>query len=120
MEKLITDGEKCTDYEALREFRKGILAKQCLLRSMAENPRMPTLLGEGSRLPRNKNIETQKCFYSTKKKRKRCERVKFSKPTSEGKENIFKDRRGIANVLKQYLIVYSTSDKQTNKQKDKH
>jgi len=65
-----------------------------LFESMLQQPTPATIhvaLKENG--PANKNLERQRrLFFSTKKKRKRQENVRYSKPTQEDKENMFQTK----------------------------
>lgn len=89
--QLINDVEHCSDYQALCELDKGLSAKQFLFQSMLKQP-VPERIPLKENGPANKNLDRQRrFFFSTRRKRKRQENVRYSKPTQEEKENMFSD-----------------------------
>ena len=79
---------KCDDKYALQQFETHINSAKHLLASLRN--RAPLNQLQCSRpCPGNKRIERQTRFYSTKKKRKSSQKVRFSKPTRSDKERLF-------------------------------
>ena len=88
---LITVVDQCDDEDALRTLEKGLTAKQFLFQSMQKHPTRAATIPLKETGPSNKNLERQRrFFFSTKKKRKRQENIRYSKPTQDEKENLFK------------------------------
>ena len=103
MLQLLTEVEHCTHKEALLELDRGLSAKQFLFDSMMKQPTAATLVLKENG-PANKNLDRQRRFFSTKRKRKRQENIRYSKPTHEEKENLFKTTIG---VLLLFMVSFS-------------
>lgn len=91
--------EECNDKEALQQLDKQLNAAHHLYLSMRK--RKPLLqLKVTKNTPANKNIEVQRRFKSTKKKRKRTGNVRFMKPTNQDICSLFShpsDDKGIVS-----------------------
>lgn len=68
LETLIADMQNCTDYEALQEFKKGISAKQCLLRPIIENPKCQHRLRKGCDYHTTKKLKHRNVFTQQRRK----------------------------------------------------
>lgn len=79
----------CQHKKPLQQLEKQLSAAQSLLSSL-QNRKPLKEIQLKSRAPANKNIQQQLRFYSTKKKRKHDRNVRYSKPTREEGELIFK------------------------------
>ena len=86
---LISQTETCQDKEALQQLEKQLNSAQSLFRSL-QNRKSLKEIQLKSNAPGNKNITPQLRFHSTKKKRKRASNVRYSKPSREEMETIFK------------------------------
>ena len=84
--------DSCHDKEALQQLDKQINAAQHLFSSLQKRTSLhkmkPTTIE-----PANKNIERQRRFHSTKKKKKTTKRVRFTKPTREDVSLLFPKTR---------------------------
>ena len=86
---LITEQIKnCNNVEAFKQLNKQVTAAHHMFMSMKKQECLSPLKTV-CKSPANKNIEKQSKFKSTKKKRKRTNRVRFAKPTREDTLEIF-------------------------------
>lgn len=88
--QLLNEVEHCTNKEALLELDKGLSAKHFLFESMQKSTPANLIVKQNG--PANKNMDRQRQFFSTKRKRKRQDNIRYSKPTREEKENLFRSR----------------------------
>lgn len=86
---LLSQVESCQHKQPLQQLEKQLNAAQSLFSSL-QNRKPLKEIQLKSRAPANKHIQPQLRFYSTKKKRKRDSNVRYSKPTREEGELIFK------------------------------
>ena len=86
---LLSQVESCQHKQPLQQLEKQLNAAQSLFSSL-QNRKPLKEIQPKSRAPANKHIQPQLRFYSTKKKRKRDSNVRYSKPTREEGELIFK------------------------------
>lgn len=87
--ELGTAVQSCIDKEALLQLDKKLLtAAKSLLVAMQQYQK-PMSLQPKQNIPANKNIDPQRRFFSTKKKRKFANKGRFTKPTTEDLERIF-------------------------------
>ena len=86
---LLSQVQCCQHKQPLQQLEKQLNAAQSLFTSL-QNRKPLKEIQPKSRAPANKNIQPQLRFYSTKKKRKRDSNVRYSKPTREEGELIFK------------------------------
>lgn len=78
----------CYSKDSLLLFEKQILAVKSLLDATKNKNTLRTL--PVANIPANKKIEPQLRFFSTKKKRKHTNHVRFTKPSDEDIKKIFK------------------------------
>ena len=87
----------CNDKNALQQLEVQINSAKHLFTSL-QNRTPLRQLQVSKQYPANKRIETQHRFYSTKKKRKNTQRLRFSKPTRNETDKILKKKTGISRV----------------------
>ena len=81
----------CHSKDSLLLFEKQILAAKSLLDAASNKKPLRTLPVEN--IPGNKKIEPQLRFFSTKKKRKHINHVRFTKPNDEDINKMFGSKR---------------------------
>ena len=95
---LMLQVDRCSDKEALAALKKGVSTSENLFKSMTGNPRRPLVVAPQNRHPHNKRVETQRRFFFTKKKVKRCGRIKYAKPSREEKDGIFENKGKLPTI----------------------
>ena len=81
----------CHSKDSLLQFEKQILAAKSLLD--ATNNKTPLHTLPVANIPGNKRIEPQPRFFSTKKKRKHTNHLRFTKPSDDDIKKIFGTKR---------------------------
>ena len=115
MDTLETCGPQ--DIEAIRQLNKHLTSASSTFDSLLGNREAPLLL-EKSKYPSNKNIEVQR-FFSTRRKRKRAELVKFAKPGKSEKKQILKQFPNVIKKLEHKAIpVSKTEGSESSRQRD--
>ena len=87
--ELLSKVQTCTafDTESLKYTLKHINATRSTLVSLRKNNTLTPTISLKPNEPSNKNIEKQRRFYSTKKKRKE-KKVRLAKPASDEKDEV--------------------------------
>ena len=81
----------CHSKDSLLHFKKQILAAKSLLDATSNKTPLRTL--PVANIPGNKRIEPQARFFSTKKKRKHTNHLRFTKPSDDDIKKIFGTKR---------------------------
>ena len=76
------------DLTALKQLDKSLNSAENLFISLSQNKSLNEL-ETVTNAPPNKKIDVQKKFYSTTKKRKRKQKVRYAKPTQDEKKELF-------------------------------
>ena len=92
------------DLTALKQLDKSLIAAENLFISLNQNKSL-THLETVTNAPANKKIDVQKKFYSTTKKRKRKQKIRYAKPTQDEKQELFN-----VHHPNTYLTVLATAD----------
>ena len=102
-EKLLALGtvvQGCHCKDSLLQLDKQLLAAKSLLDSTQKRKPLSLLMPKGN-MPANKKIEPQLRFFSTKKKRKHTSQIRFTKPTDQDIDKLFRAKKdmGVNNIM---------------------
>ena len=102
LHELIQQVEVCSsiDLEALSHFEKQLQAASNTFNSMLQY-KTTSAIPVKNEIHANKNIAVQHTFFSTKKKRKRNDTIRFTKPTHEDFESFCDDEKWTMNDSQQ-------------------
>ena len=86
--RIMSSVQLSNDITSLKQLDKSLNAAENLFISLNKSKSL-THLHTVTNAPANKKIDVQKKFYSTTKKRKRKQKIRYARPTEDEKQELF-------------------------------